>query len=352
MHNGYFYKIDLPDRSCSEIPKYCPNCGDAWASSRERIIVNGKEQVYSPLRHMGTGLEKVIQILTQTLQATVESQSKRKTIIFSDSRQDAAKHGVGIQWSHYQDMIRLIAVKAIRKQSDDEDLNALRDFQRKRTDFRAAQKAIRNLREKYPNQRQFLDSLEDAFHDEEALTSNQEIQFAALESNYPFTALQKACFDEFINLGMNPGGHGKNVENTDDGHNWKTLCDWESNPVALRPPMLLERHHGRLIMRIESEFKRVITERILFARKDMGLEGLGLAWCEPNTETGMWPIERINPIEMMAAVTRILGERRYTEIYRPYDEQPSMPKFLEDYLAGSADRIGCSLDELAAAVCK
>ena len=349
-YNGYFYKIDRPDESCSEIPKYCPYCGDAWAFSGERIIVNGKEQVYSPIRHMGTGLEKVIQILTQTLQTTVESQSKRKTIIFSDSRQDAAKHAVGIQWSHYQDMIRLIAVKAIRKQSDDEDLNALRDFQRKRTDFRAAQKAIRNLREKYPNQRQFLDSLEDAFHDEEALTSNQEIQFAALESNYPFTALQKACFDEFINLGMNPGGHGKNVENTDDGHNWKTLCDWESNPVALRPPMLLERHHERLIMRIESEFKRVITERILFARKDMGLEGLGLAWCEPNTETGMWPIERINPIEMMAAVTRILGERRYTEIYRPYDEQPSMPKFLEDYLAGSADRIGCSLDELAAAV--
>jgi hypothetical protein len=299
---------------------------------------------------MGTGLEKVIQILTQTLQTTVELQSKRKTIIFSDSRQDAAKHAVGIQWSHHQDMIRLIAVKAMRKHSDDKDLKTIRDFQRKGVDFRVVQKAIRNLREKFPDKRQYLDSLEDAFADEESLTLDQENQLAALESNYPFTALQKACFDEFINLGMNPGGYGKNVENIDEQRKWQTLCDWESNPVALRPTRLLERHHERLIMRIESEFKRVIAERILFARKDMGLEGLGLAWCEPSIEAKMWPIEKIDPVEMMAAVMRILGERRYTEIYRPFTEHPSMPKFVKDYLVGSANKIGCSLDELTSAV--
>ena len=348
--NGYYYKIDHPDERCSEIPKHCPNCDDAWDYRKQRILVDGKEQVYSPIRHMGTGLEKAIQVLTQTLQTTVESQSKRKTIIFSDSRQDAAKHAVGIQWSHYQDMIRLIAVKAMKKYSDDEDLKTIRDFQREKVDFRIVRTAIRNLRDKFPDQRQFLDSLEDAFGDEEALTSDQESQLAALESNYPFTALQKACFDEFINLGMNPGGYGKNIENTDEGQNWETLCDWESNPVALRPTRLLEGHHGRLISRIESEFKRVITERILFARKDMGLEGLGLGWCEPSIKTGIWPIEKINPVEMMAAVTRILGERRYTEIYRPYAEQLSMPKFLVAYLAHSANRIGCSLDELTGAI--
>ena len=114
---------------------------------------------------MGTGLQKVIQILTQTLQATVEEQSKRKTIIFSDSRQDAAKYAVGIQWSHHQDMIRLIAIDAMRKQSDDKDLKTLRECQSEGADFHVAQKAIRNLREKFPDQRQLLNSLEDAFLD-------------------------------------------------------------------------------------------------------------------------------------------------------------------------------------------
>lgn len=356
--NGYFYKIDDSEEWCSEIPKYCPNCGDVWDFSSKKVLVNGKEQAYSPLHYMGTGLQKIIQILTQTLQASVKAQSKRKTIIFSDSRQDAAKYAVGIQWSHYQDMIRLIAVEAMRKRKMNEDLEILKEFQPGKNDFRVAQDAIRRMREKYPDQRQLLYSIEDAFYDEEPLTSDQKNELAALGSNYPFTALQKDCFNEFINLGMNPGGYGDKVEISrekvkDDSeieHKWEEICEWSVSPVTLRSPNLLEPHHESLKENIESEFKRVIAERILFARRDMGLEGLALAWCAPNIDSGKWPIEEVNPAEIMSAVTRILGERRYTKIYRPYGEQQSMPKFVEDYLVSSAKQIGCSPEELTKAV--
>ena len=54
--------------------------------------------------------------------------------------------------------------------------------------------------------------MEDAFYDNEPLTSDQANQLAALGSDYPFTALQKDCFNEFIKLGMNPGGYGDKVE--------------------------------------------------------------------------------------------------------------------------------------------
>ena len=358
VYNSYFYKIDVPDESCSEIPTYCPNCGDAWDFSRKRILVNGKEQVYSPLRHMGVGLQKVIQILTQTLQATVDVQAKRKTMIFSDSRQDAAKYAVGIQWSHYQDMIRLIAINAMKKQVEDEDLKILRDFQSGETDFRVARRAIRQLRDKFQGQQQLLNSIEDAFYDDESLTADQERRLAALESNYPFTALQKDCFDGFIKLGMNPGGHGDKVEiswegggdNGDVKHKWEELYQWSENFVMLRPSHLREPHQDELLERIRSEFKKVIAERILFARKDMGLEGLGLAWCEPLIDPDQWPIKEVNAFEMMSVVARILGERRYTRIYRPYAEQTSMPKFLEDYLERSAEQIGCSEEEITRAV--
>ena len=360
IYNGYFYKIDAPEEKewCSEIPTYCPNCGDVWDVSRKKVLVNGKEQVYSPIHHMRTGLQKVIQILTQTLQATVEAQSKRKTIIFSDSRQDAAKYAVGIQWSHYQDMIRLIAVDAMRKQADDEDLKILSDFQSGEADFRVARNAIRRLHEKYPAQRQLLDSIEDAFYDEEPLTSDQENQLAALESNYPFTALQKDCFNEFIKLGMNPGGYGEKVEfsrekgrnNKEIEHKWEEICQWDESSVTLRDSKLLEPHQDRLLEEIETQLKKVIAEQLLFARRDMGLEGLGLAWCEPNTDPGKWPIKGVNPSEMMSAVTRILGERRYTKIYRPYAEQTAKPGFLQAYLKKSAEQIGCSVEELTRAV--
>ena len=67
--NGYlfFAQKDSAANQLSDIPKYCPNCGDYWSSRGED---------YSPIRRMGTGLEKVIQILTQTLQATIKDESK------------------------------------------------------------------------------------------------------------------------------------------------------------------------------------------------------------------------------------------------------------------------------------
>ena len=355
-YNGYFYKIDDPEESCSEIPKYCPSCGDTWDFSNNTVIVNNKEQVYSPIHDMGTGLQKVIQILTQTLQATVREQSKRKTIIFSDSRQDAAKYAVGIQWSHYQDMIRLIAVETMKKQEKDPDLFTIIDLQKGKVNRKEARPAISRLIEKFPEMESTFWDLYDGL----PLTTDLERQLATLRNHYSFTALQKDCFNEFINLGMNPGGYGRKVESSwtrdNDGqlvpHKWESLCNWAEGSAVLRPSRELEPHQKRLLEDIESELKEVIVQGILFARRDMGMEGLGLAWAEPNLVPEDWSLQEVNPAEIMSAVTRILGERRYTQISRPFEEQTNMPKFLEDYLVKSADWIKCDSEELITAVHK
>ena len=351
--NVYYYKIDDSKEWCSEIPKFCPNCGDLREYKAEKIIVNGKEQAYSTLRTSRTGLQKIIQIFTQTLQTTVKNQSERKTIIFSDSRQDAAKYAVGIQWSHYQDMIRLTAIEAMKKQAEDEDLKIVLNFQAPRPNFR---RAMRRLYDKFPNQEQLLESIEDAFYDQKPLTPDQENQLTALKDNYPFIALQDDCFDEFINLGMNPGGYGNKVEisrekgrlNTWIEHKWEEIFEWNEDPVSRR--QLLEKHQRELLTDIEAELKRMITEQLLFARRDMGLEGLGLAWCEPYTDLDKWKIKEFDVAEMMSAVTRVLGERRYTTINHPYNAQTNNPAFLRDYIKKSAEQLGYPADELIRAV--
>ena len=356
--NGYYYKIDDSEDWSSEIPKFCPNCGDLRDYKSEKILVNGREQAPSTLRTSRTGLQKIIQIFTETLQTTVKDQSDRKTIIFSDSRQDAAKYAVGIQWSHYQDMIRLIAIEAMKKQAGDKDLEALHAFQNGEVDFRVARDAARNLREKYQDQKQFFYDIEDAFYDEKPLTPDQKNQLNALGGNYPFTALQNDCFDAFINLGMNPGGYGNKVEisrdkgrlNTRVDHKWEELFKWDENSVSIRPERLLESHQKQLVTDIRAELKRMITEQLLFARRDMGLEGLGLAWCEPYTDSDKWQIKEFDVSEMMSAVTRILAERRYTKIYYPYIDQMKIPTFLRNYITKSAEQIGYPPDELIKAV--
>ena len=348
--NSYYYKINDPEDWCSEIPKFCPHCGDSRDYKPEKIIVNGKEQAPSTLRTSRTGLQKIIQIFTQTLQTTVKEQSGRKTIIFSDSRQDAAKYAVGIQWSHYQDMIRLIAVEAMKKQMEDEDIAIVRNLQNSRQVFRDA---IRRLGGKFPDRQKLLDSIEDAFYDQEPLTPDQENQLAALGGNYPFTALHKDCFNEFIQLGMNPGGYGDKVEisretvrnNNASEHKWEEIFQWGKDPVSIQAPHQLEPHQNRLLDNIEAELKRMITEQLLFARRDMGLEGLGLAWCEPYTDSDKWQINEIDVSEMMSAVTRILGERRYTTINYPNEDRRNNPAFLRDYIEKSAEQIGYSVND-------
>ena len=353
--NGYYYRINDAEDWCSEIPKFCPNCGDLRDYKSERLLVNGKEQAPSTLRTSRTGLQKIIQIFTQTLQTTVKNQLDRKTIIFSDSRQDAAKYAVGIQWSHYQDMIRLIAVEAMKMQTEDEDFAIVRNLQNPRPVFRDA---ILRLRDKFPEQRELFNSIEDAFYDEEPLTSDLENQLTALGANYRVTALQNDCFDAFINLGMNPGGYGDKVEisrtkarlDTPIEHKWEKIFQWDEDVVSIRDPNQLERHQKQLLENIETELKRMITEQLLFARRDMGLEALGLAWCEPYTDSEKWKIKEFDVSEMMAAVTRILAERRYTKIYYPYTDQMKNPAFLRDYIRKSAEQIGYPADELIKAV--
>ena len=353
--NGYYYRIKDSQDWCSEIPKFCPNCGDLRDYKSEKILVNGKEQAPSTLRTSRTGLQKIIQIFTQTLQTTVENQSDRKTIIFSDSRQDAAKYAVGIQWSHYQDMIRLLAVEAMKRQAADEDLAIVRNPQTPRSDF---SRAMRRLYDKFPDQENLLESIEGVFYGEKSLTSDEENQLDALGGNYPFTSLQDDCFNAFIDLGMNPGGYGNQVEVSRERgrlgtwieHKWEEVFKWDEDPVSIRPTRLLENHQEQLVTNIQAELKRMITEQLLFARRDMGLEGLGLAWCEPYTDSEKWQIKEFDVSEMMSAVTRILAERRYTRIYYPYTNQMKNPAFLRDYIRKSAEQIGYPADELIRAV--
>ncbi len=363
--NGYYYKINDSEDWCSEIPKFCPNCGDLRDYKSEKNLINGKEQAPSIIRTSRTGLQKIIQIFTQTLQTTVKEQSDRKTIIFSDSRQDAAKYAVGIQWSHYQDMIRLIAIEAMKEQVKDDDLEFLQMFEAGKDDFRTAREVARNLREvirnlveKYSDHKELFYSIEDAFDDGKPLTLEQKEGLSELGGNYPFTVLQDACFDAFINLGMNPGGYGKDVEiswekgrrNTLIQHKWEEIFKWDEDPISARQLRLLEEHQRQLLMNIQAELKRMITEQLLFAQRDMGLEGLGLAWCEPETNSDKWRIQGIDVSEMMSAVTRILAERRRTRIYRPYTDEEKTPDFLRAYIRKSATQIRYHADELIRAV--
>ena len=100
---GWLYVVAGRDAaSASAMPEKCPRC-DADYRRRKRNK--------TPLRNHRTGFQKACQVLASALSREMPT---KKLVIFSDSRQDAAKLAAGMERDHFRDMIRLALVAALR----------------------------------------------------------------------------------------------------------------------------------------------------------------------------------------------------------------------------------------------
>jgi Lhr-like helicase len=84
-----------------EFPEKCPNC------QKETKIKEGDARKMMPLFRHGTGVAKVNQVFADAVsEVLTEQHEKNKLILFTDSRQDAAKLSAGIELDHYRDLLR------------------------------------------------------------------------------------------------------------------------------------------------------------------------------------------------------------------------------------------------------
>ncbi len=93
------------------MPVKCPRCD---------VDYRWRNNIRTPLRNHRTGFQKACQVLASALArempaSRVTSKGKvptRKLVIFSDSRQDAAKLAAGMERDHYRDMVRVALIDA------------------------------------------------------------------------------------------------------------------------------------------------------------------------------------------------------------------------------------------------
>ena len=84
-----------------EFPEICPNC------QKETKLNAEKARQMMPLFRHGTGVAKVNQVFADAIsEVLTEQHEKNKMILFTDSRQDAAKLSAGIELDHYRDLLR------------------------------------------------------------------------------------------------------------------------------------------------------------------------------------------------------------------------------------------------------
>ncbi|MGW5702390.1 DEAD/DEAH box helicase [Amycolatopsis japonica] len=102
------------------MPTKCPQCDDDWDVFKRFRPITDPSRDRSPIKTMGTGYEKANQTLSDTIMRWLGD--NRKLVVFSDSRQDAARLAAGTELSHYLDMVRQLVVAEMRNTTSDVDL--------------------------------------------------------------------------------------------------------------------------------------------------------------------------------------------------------------------------------------
>jgi DEAD/DEAH box helicase domain-containing protein len=105
-------RVLLLETVSKDPPNQCPACGTNWVSRPDRII--------SPLRAMGTGYDKMHQVIIEQVLANLSPQntsSRPKLVIFSDSRRDASRVSAELEFNHYRDTVRSTAENILQNPS-------------------------------------------------------------------------------------------------------------------------------------------------------------------------------------------------------------------------------------------
>lgn len=278
------------DRAASEraFPPRCPHCD---ADYRFRRVLP------SPLRPHRTGFQKTAQVVAGTLMREVDP-SQRKLVVFSDSRQDAARLTAGMERDHYRDMVRITLLRALRDAAldvvgavrwqvsllvkkglaRDELLAPVADINPRLADDAATplqpEDAIRATR--------FLDrapaarSLQ-AFLIGIGVPEQDEPELHRILQQYPdrisLGELRNTVFRRLLVLGICPGGNTMDVLTYDEGNTerpWYEAFTW-SGPEPTERQQAEAKHH------LQTMRERLLVEimLVLFTHQVRTLESVG-----------------------------------------------------------------------------
>ena len=335
---------DEPGARVPAIPERCPRC-DGRGFNRERETFF-RGIVRSPVRAHTMGTAVGGQILVDRLVDNLgPDPAAARTIVFTDSRDDAAATAAGLEMNHFRDLLRqLIRVEA-RARPDPVAL--LR-----------ATAADRDVGEEHePHLAQLKTAHPDVWAayrlDARGAAADEDIErIAAFERArgrergvVPWGLLLGSVEGRLVGLGVNPAGPQPSRGSWQreswwrlfpppDGRAWEALDEETGRPGAER-------------------FRRHLAAEVagaVFDRAGRDFEAIGLGVVFPRTGDAALPgLERSVSDEVLASAVRILGlAQQFAD--SPRTPADGMPARLKGYLQKVAAQHSASADDLAADV--
>ena len=346
---GYLYYVpsihgqNPPERPAGweEYPAICPKCGADW---RRRDVVR------SPIRAQRTGFQKIAQVLSDSLLRDLAKpplSGDRKLVVFSDSRQDAAKLSAGMRFSHFRDALRQALVASIARQG------------------RGAQAFASQCRgQSLTAQDQVIANAFTRTHLEEATAlamglntttastpwaadpsmTNQQAAQRILQraTNGPFrvTRIAASVADRMLSEGMNPAGYTQDAIWTDPREregNWRDLYHWPDNGAPSPKPLSeLTEEQERHLTRIQAGTLQELMD-IIFASGRRSIESLLLALPTFDRMAGAGTNQAVQ--EGAEGAVFLLGTRKRLSTHSPY-LATSPPGYVIAYLERVAHQAG------------
>lgn len=262
--------IFLPDNDyLIEFPNYCPNCHLDYKIKDKHSL--------SPITKHATGVQKVNQVMADAMMRTMKENNiiSPKLVLFSDSRQAAAKLSAGIELDHYRDVLRQTVLNSL--QSEDLNIIVLSKFRKEGIGNLNEEERIlfKKLREsEYYNR--IISSIRD---EKEGLIeeSEKEKLNAFFNTQLPeLKIIEDKVWKKIASLGMNPAGPNPSFI-TRASTEWKELFDWNSKPIKRIDSGDQIRFFEDIIFKCNTE--QLVT---LFAHKNRSFESLKLGYVTAN----------------------------------------------------------------------
>lgn len=293
----------------TKFPYKCPKCEVSYRVEDANSL--------TPVRRHSTGLQKITQILADSLIRSMRNANEKNTklVLFSDSRQSAAKLSAGIELDHYRDVLRWAILHSLN--GNNKAVEILNKY-RKRDSLSDEEKNIFRSLNKMPTFSKYIkyirDEIDDLIVDDELEALNDFLNAASGQS---LNNIEDEVFKVLLKQGINPAGPKPSVTEDSVAGFWFELYDF----VQLKEKPDLSDN--------KSSFERKIrllnkTEQIasIFSNKKRSFEELKLGYFTPSKDIAdpVWK-------ELACAAIRILGEKRKIKnILSQYPATESFPR--------------------------
>jgi len=321
------------------LPELCARCGARERNAEPRKFF--RSIVRSPIRAHTTGTARTAQILVDRLvRGVAATPSESRTIVFTDSRDDAAGTAAGLELNHYRDLIRQLVTRSLDRA--ERPLVELRRAARREPIPEDRIATIEALKRASPDLWSALraEAIGALDNEDRRIIELHESHEGEGEKRISWNEVARVTESQLLALGVNPAGPLPSASDGAPGGRW-----WELYP----PPVeglwvpLAPGAAAAGLRQSRQSLDQALSDA-LFSRGGRDFESIGLGWLEPARPV-VTPLDLPpeSAREALRSSVRLLGlGGRYPGGFGEHLDSAGLQ--LRRFAASIAERVGTSVN--------